>query len=332
MEDLLNSLNKAAAVDAARIAGVSISEDVLKEAASDVERSLRTVNSDIFAGMKLNFEETGAKLDNGAREIPLSRITEDLRLGDISSFFQDLGGPEFRVSSELRTTFEDYVKTLPDSVATSEINDIRSVSSKFDNLPTPSSQSELDELVSQNKELKSQLKDIQGKIDDMNASGKKSGSNVKWAVFTLVGGFTLYEIIKHHQDQMSGCWQVHKDSSGAVVKCKVLPYSCSSDTNNPQLCSSFDKPTTSTGDYCAEKNGNCSKFCDCSQVACTPDTTYRCVDASFWDAMADIGYSVGTIGDSFLDNLLNLVKANWVQMLVIFFVILFAIWFLMKTI
>lgn len=260
-----------------------------------------------------------------------------LREGNFAEFAKSAYGQSIE-NTALKDMFENYSRSLPGNVVVEEAKAFEDAAKELSNNKiAPSSQEELEKLAEQNEKLQKTLNEMDAKIEKAAKEGKTTSWG-KWVVGGIAG-LTAYEIIKHHQDAMSGCWKITKNSDGTVSKCKVGQYTCSSGSAeaNSAPCSHFDKPPVDGNgdeptDYCSKTKDGCSQYCDCSKLGlkCGATTAYKCVQADFWDSAGDIGNGIGTIGDSILDKLMNLMKQNWMTILIVIGIAILAIFLLSK--
>ena len=113
---------------------------------------------------------------------------------------------------------------------------------------------------------------------------------------------------------MSGCWVIY----GNGDKSKISPLTCNDDFKNskynmedniPSSCQLKDDNKTPVDDdcdsakLCNDQKDGCSRTCSCNVRLCVSGNkqfTYKCVNASMFDAFSDLTDMIGRVGDDIL--------------------------------
>ncbi|KAK0088315.1 hypothetical protein PV326_004886 [Microctonus aethiopoides] len=123
----------------------------------------------------------------------------------------------------------------------------------------------------------------------------QNSTKVGTIALTVVGGLTVYELLKKHAQQLSGCWRFSVNGRS----CKVAKFS--KNENGTNICTNVHnvKNNDEQGENLNEFIGNCRKCCDNKYLDIPPDDrekiSYRCLDLDIWDAMTDI---IGNVGNT----------------------------------
>ena len=167
----------------------------------------------------------------------------------------------------------------------------------------------LKEELDSNKDKKGKEKN--GKTKEQNSWLKE---NLALVLKAAAAGFLGYELVKARKNAMSGCWVIY----GNGDKSKISPLTCNDDykksrynmeDNIPSSCQLKDDKKTPVDDdcdsakLCNNQKDGCSRTCSCSVRVCVSGNkqfTYRCVNATMFDAFSDLTDMIGRIGDDLL--------------------------------
>lgn len=259
-----------------------------------------------------------------------SELKTILKNGDVEGYLKAVGGKDVVIDSQIKGVYEKLGENLRNVDKEAAVADnIAKDASKLNNsYPGVGSEEELQELRNADKAVDKRLSEVE----------KKLGGGTSYGTWIIGGavGLGLYEVLKAHANAMSGCWKISSNpTTGEVTKCKVFPYTCDSSytTDANDTCGgSYDKPLAppAGNKYCS-KTQTCSEFCDNAKLTnVDPAVTYKCVDASIWDASSDIAGAVGQAGNNALDIFTQLLKGKWWLWILVFFGAILLLNFLMK--
>lgn len=279
------------------------------------------------------FIKTGDILSNGKETISIEEFNESLR-GDLAK--NPPQPPDFkRVMSFMFENTGDadldlIQNTIEDDFRGSEaFTEAESLNTNIDNTrnapPDPNSEEDFNKQRANSPNIDEKMSEVEEQIKEDVKSGKKTtaGKWVKTSLllgFSALGVFSLYNLIKAHQNEMNGCWLINVNGD----KCKIDKLTCDSAAKKAgnQICRECDLSKSSkdecfnpckienkiknpVGFCCDEQMTGCTKNCstqcapdcnsgegcvncNCQIYSCPSNFSMRCVSVSFWDAALDI--------------------------------------------
>ena len=334
----------------------NFSTELNETAINEINEEVQEVNPPKLLGeIKIvkNTDTGKYEMKSGDKTINGDKLKIAIDNNDIGEIFKELGAPDELFKTEQYITYEKKAeedfkndKSEQDKLKLEENSKNKTeIEKRYGKIDT---QEDFKNLYKSNKNFRSFVDDI---VNRSNEDYKKNGSTstrgnwleVKAILFTTafsVVGFTIFDVIENHANEMSGCFLTNTGLNNDGKKCKVNTLTCNKDDtnackasddcticstpitgclnkdNNDVICFDYGSTDSPTRDptclhyksavcdqyllKCTDGDLEC-KACSCSEQSCPKNHDLVCVKASFGDGFADYF-------NKFLNLFLNILK------------------------
>lgn len=222
-----------------------------------------------------------------------------LQSGDLVKAAQILE-PDIKVSVETAQAFSELASNSPIGAFGKLMEDVTEMRTLIDSMPDTfrrviKNADEFEEAIRiGNKRFKSNY----DKLLSIMSTSQSVGS----IAITIIGGLSVYELLKKHAENASGCYRI-QSVLGTPTNCKTVEYSITKQAS--KKCGDVHSVRTDKPDW-NQPNGYCLLACNNDYLVMSENEktyiAYQCINMDIWDAMGDIIHGVVNP----IENLFNL--------------------------